>query len=393
MRLSSLSFCAVIISIDSLFAALQPTSTNTYGAANKMCCTSTITSRQIHSGLGTKGSGLNIGLVASLLPQESSEWPPSTLMAQDNTLQTNADDSQNEKAGEFPQDSLFAPNAPLLEKDNYAIWANTFSEWSSQAPLGAQPAFHYHIYGGAFGFNFLGFKSCAIGAGLIYDRINLFLNQNLGKQQINYALGTFYASFPIKRFSINLAATGGFLYTKSIRNVKEPTFTGTATSKYPGYQVMPHMDMNYDFSAGKICTISPFFQIDWALNIESAFKEYGAGIFDLQESSVMASLLREEVGINFFEKWDLKEKGLLIFRQKGSYVHVNVFQHGNPTIELVSVAGSFPLLLGNGFQNFGSWAAEVRYQSRSTNLILTFEGFYGDGFVNNAGYFTLSQGF
>lgn len=392
MRFSALSFCAIILSIDSLLAAAPPPSTNNYGAANKMCCTSTITSRQIHSGLGSRGSGLNVGILASMLPQESSEWPPSTLFAQNNALQTDTDNAQNEKAGDFPSDSLFAPNAPALNPDNYAIWANTFSEWSRQGPLGDQPLFHYHIYGGAAGVNYLGFKSCAIGAGLIYDRINLSISQNLGKQEINYALGTFYASFPIHRFSINLAATGGFLFTTSYRNIKSDTFSGTAISKYPGYQVMPHMDMNYDFSINNICTVSPFYQIDYAINIESSFKEYGAGDLDMKESSVMASLLRQEVGLNFFEKWDLKEKGLLVFRQKGSYVNVNVFQHGNPTAELVTV-GSFPLLIPSGFQNFGSWAAEVRYQSRSTNLILTFEGFYGDGFVNNAGYFTLSQGF
>lgn len=355
-----------------LFSQTASSPTNAVGSANKMCCTTTITSRQMQSALQQRGPSS----------------PPPFLMAQNGQLQ-----DQSEKGyAEFPEDSLFFTGEPMFSRNQYAIWTNTFSEWSRQLPLGSQPAFHYHICGLGLGINYLGFKSCAIGAGLLYDHIHLKEDLYPAHQDVNYGLGLFYASFPIRKVTINLAATGGFMYTKSTRT--EPIGNGdsvTAVGKYPGYQFMPHLDLNYDFHVGPV-SFSPFYQIDYALSIQSAFDETGAGDLDFSVSANRASILRQEMGMNFYEKWDLKEKGLLVFRQKGSYVHLNSFQHGSPTAQLINT-GTFALFLPSGFQNFGSCAAEVRYQFKATHLLLTFEGFYGDGFVNNAGYFTYSQQF
>jgi hypothetical protein len=107
---------------------------------------------------------------------------------------------------------------------------------------------------------------------------------------------------------------------------------------------------------------------------------------------MFASVLRQEVGMNFFERWDLQEKGSFVFRQKGSYVHLIPFQHGSPSVNS-PIIGGLPILLLPEAQNYGSLAVEMQYHTRTRNLVLCFEGFYGSGFVNDAVYLTYSQSF
>jgi len=299
---------------------------------------------------------------------------------------------------------------------NWSVWSSGFSLWAHQGAIKTNPAFSYFSYGASLGCDYFGFKNCGIGGGLLYIHTDLTESQDLGTQTLDYAHGLFYSSFPIKAFTLNLGISGGWHNTLNKRNIVYPGFSATAVSDFDGYQVIPHIDMNYDFSFGT-WSISPLIQEDWAVDLERPWTEHRAAPYNFKQSSQLSSVLRSEAGLNFFETWDLKNKGLFVFREKVSYVNVAPFQHKKVTAQLAEVASpsqinvntrmsSFTILCSStanaafevdiptALQNLADIAAEIRYQSTSSfNALLTFEGQYGKGYRSNALFLTLSQAF
>ncbi len=177
---------------------------------------------------------------------------------------------------------------------------------------------------------------------------------------------------------------------------------GTAKAKYNSYQLTPHIDLNYEFNF-KNFSLIPFISSDCNITFQDRFQEYGGGkfVFSACNTSInfdqiidqlTTFLLQNEIGINFYEQIDLKKNGLLVFREKTSYVN----RYTIPYYLYSKQVGDLKFqknYIDYPMEHFFGSSAEIIYRIKNTSLIFTYEGLLGSGFVSNAIFGRISQDF
>jgi|GEM_PF-1677441 len=296
------------------------------------------------------------------------------------------------------------------------------------------PAYRAGTKGVILGYDYLGAENFLIGGALTYAYTDLNQSQNLGNQKIQTALGSFYSSFILDHLFMNVLVTGGYNYNSGVRNIKgvpaqsltvsfngiglgelgpqiiERTETlnipgipdGKAASKYNSWQLAPHFDINYEFGFDFISLV-PFILSDCIMNFADSFTETGdntlfvTGCGDILSlnnviDDLTSFMLQNEAGLNLFERVDMQEHGMLIFRQKASYVNRYAVPYTfvsrfvtDPEFTETQVA--LPM------QHFFGSSAEILYRINQLSLIWTYEGFVGSGYASHAGYFRVSADF
>jgi hypothetical protein len=329
--------------------------------------------------------------------------------------QNNEDSTSNPPPLTFP----FARKKPL-----FAVSLNGFGQFQYQNQVTTKdalfPAYGLSSGGVILEVDYLGLEKALLGGAATYVYSKLNEADHLGSQTTQSVYGTAFAALLIDHLSIDLLISGSYNHNHVTRNFQElpgasitipnvGTYQtrgipgGAALGKYNSYQLVPHFDMNYEFGF-RWFSLLPFLSSDCAITFERPFEEAGAGAIiasgcgtttslNTEIGSLTAFMLQNEAGLNFFEKWDLKEnRGSFIFRQKLSYINryfpAYIFKSkflGTPAFQETSI--NFPT------QNFFGSSAGIVYQGKSGYMVLTYEGMIGSGFVSNAVYLQVGRQF
>ncbi len=71
----------------------------------------------------------------------------------------------------------------------------------------------------------------------------------------------------------------------------------TASNDHDGQQLISHLEGGLNFALGRV-TLRPFDSLDWIVQREDAFRETGAGPYDLDVDKSHANMFRNELGLN-----------------------------------------------------------------------------------------------
>jgi autotransporter-associated beta strand protein len=182
------------------------------------------------------------------------------------------------------------------------VWATGLGDFMRQSntTFAASPQVGYHdsTGGGAVGVDYNFAKYFYVGALGAYTHSSVNWNQNQGHGDINTAYGGVYVSAIGNLVFANAAVIGAGSNFDENRKIVYPGVNETAQNKHHGEQLISHVDAGFNLAYRQV-TIRPFDSFDWILQKEKGFTETGAGEYDLSVSKVNASMLRNELGLNF----------------------------------------------------------------------------------------------
>jgi hypothetical protein len=330
------------------------------------------------------------------------------------------------KEEQAEEKKAFLPSSLPMPKKSplYSISATPFGQFQNQNEITTStailPGYGTKTGGGIVGFDYLGFETLLLGGAASFAWTDLTVAEGGGKQKTWSLFGTFYSSFTYGSFFFNLLATGSFSRNDAIRNfIPFPgevitiesvspfgvrsvyTFEstgipgGTAFSKYNTYQLVPHIDVNYEFGFGSLSLV-PFFLSDCSISFADSIRETGDNFLNTNACVNKVSLntatqplitfiLQSEAGANLFEQITLDEECMLIFRQKASYVnrYTAPYTLRSKLIdseEFTNISVSLPI------QHMFGAAAEMVYRWGAYSSVLTYETIVGSGYLSNAAY-------
>ncbi|MBX7066233.1 MAG: autotransporter outer membrane beta-barrel domain-containing protein [Parachlamydiales bacterium] len=339
------------------------------------------------------------------------------------------DDTQKPQEGEkhlLP--SLFSQKK---QTPNYSISLTPFAQFQNQGQVvtsnAVVPAYDTQSYGAILGFDYIGLETILIGGAASFAWTDLNVAENGGGQKTWSGFGTAYSSFTFGHFFFNVLATGSYNHNTAARifsPIEGETITiesttplgvksvytfqgvgvpgGTSFSKYNVYQVVPHVDFNYEFGFGSLSLV-PFFLSDCSISFAESITETGDNFLNpnacankislnTATDSLVTTIIQSETGANFFEQFDFKKKGILIYRLKASYVNRYTVPYTLrsklvDSIDFTKTSMHLPM------QHMFGYAAEAIYRWRRFSTVLTYQGMVGSGYLSNAAYLRFAYDF
>ncbi len=307
---------------------------------------------------------------------------------------------------------------------NYSISLTPFGQFQNQDQIvtstAVLPAYGTQTYGAILGFDYIGLETILVGGAASFAWTDLTVAKGEGGQQTWSAFGTAYSSFTFGHFFFNLLATGSYNYNTAVRNfapIEGETITiesatpfgiqsvytfqatgvpgGTSFSKYNVYQLVPHLDLNYEIGFGSVSLV-PFILSDCSISFADSIKETGQNFLNPNACSTKISLntktdslttfiLQSEAGLNLFEQRKLHNDQILIFRQKASYVN-RYFVPYTLRSKLVESESYIKIPISLPIQHMFGAAFEMVYRKKTFSTVLTYQGMVGSGYISNAGY-------
>lgn len=327
----------------------------------------------------------------------------------------------------------FLPSLFLLQQQtpNYSISLTPFGQFQNQNQVVTSnailPAYDTQTWGGIFGFDYIGLDTILIGGAATCAWTNLTVAEGGGGQRTWSAFGTAYSSFTFGNFFFNLLATGSYNHNTATRNffpVAGETITiesaspfgvksvytfqttgvpgGTSFAKYNVYQLVPHIDFNYEIGFGAVSLV-PFILSDCSIAFSDSVHETGDNFLNADAclnkislntatASLTTFILQSEAGLNLFEQIKLQNKQTLIFRQKTSYVN-RYFVPYTVHSKLEDSAEFTPTPISMPIQHMFGFSFETIYRNKAFSTVLTYQGMVGSGYLSNAGYLRFAYDF
>jgi hypothetical protein len=167
-------------------------------------------------------------------------------------------------------------------------------------------------------------------------------------------------------------------------------FCGTAKSSFNNWMMMPHLGGGYDWMLDW-GIVEPFGSLDWAISFQKGYKEKGATPLNTRIRRQTPSILRSQLGINFYETWD-SAKHLCIFQESASYINKALFSTKMrssiivaPSTAPAGVPTSFSLWTYDQVLNLGGIGFELFYKHKPTGFFLstTYQGEFGTSYMSN----------
>ena len=270
--------------------------------------------------------------------------------------------------------------------DRYAVWFNPFGEvTNASTAVGSEVSFDAYTGGGL-----VGMDACVYDAGLIEGaigaaRTSVALGSGAGHQTVNYYLAALNGTYTIDDFFIEVGVLGAYDQLESKRYINLPDAVGrTASGSHNMWQVTPQLSFGYLFWAAS-WGVEPFIAEDWVFNFESRNAEHGAAELDSSVAARNSSLLRSEVGVNFYNSYTFTNKAVLLFRATGGYVNEVPFNMGKMNVSFFQVeTGSFEVNSFTKAQNLGTAGVEFIYGATNGMFgSLQYDGEFGQGYSAN----------
>ncbi len=329
-----------------------------------------------------------------------------------------------------PERPLFFPQKK--KKPNYSLSLTPLGQFQEQDEVLTStayfPSYRTKTGGAILGVDYIGMETILVGGAATYAFTDLTVGDGGGGQQTWSVFGTAYSSFTFDHFFFSLLATGSYNHNSAVRKFAPVpgetleiqaatplgirtvyTFDtagipgGTAFSKYSTYQLVPHVDFNYEIGFGPSFSLVPFLLSDCSISFTDTIVETGDSVLALgtcgggvslntEADALTTFMLQSEAGVNFFEQMKMTKGRTLIFRQKASYVNRYTVPYTSRS-KLIDSESYVETPVSLPMQHMFGAAAEMIFRRKWVSAIFTYEGFIGSGFMSNAGYCRLAFDF
>ncbi len=191
------------------------------------------------------------------------------------------------------------------------IWVNGFGDALSQKKEKDTVGYRGNTAGGVLGVDYHFTTPFYLGALGGYTHSSLHFLEEKGKGHIESSYAGLYASFLGEMFYGTLSFTGGWSHFKERRNLFFPHETLKASNSHGGVELLSHLDtgVNYNLYGW---LIRPFDSLDYIIGKENAFREKGAGSFNLLVHKSNFILLRNELGLTLSKCFSIKSSNWLV---------------------------------------------------------------------------------
>lgn len=255
---------------------------------------------------------------------------------------------------------------------SYCTWISGFADFSQVAAMDQNPSFAFASQALLFGWDYHMDSSNVIGFSSGYLHTYLKDDNNLGNSTTQSGFLSLYANFSTGAFYIEPAFIGVYNSNSNTRTISFSTFAANAHADLSSWQFAPHLEIGFDINK-KWADIIPFTSLDYAMNWQQGYNEFGAAPFNASQSSKMSSLLRAETGIKFIQSIAFSSWTLFV-KEKASYIFEKPFGNQLSTF-LTDIPTTFIVTAFNKNLNLGSIGlelfAEIGSASRSPKLIQT----------------------
>jgi hypothetical protein len=243
------------------------------------------------------------------------------------------------------------------------------------------------------GFDYYGMQNGIFSLAVGYIHNDITENNSAGNATSNGASLEIYGTGFLGNGYIEGGASFGwnkFHLQRNVRITGSSPFQATANSSFDNWQCMPHLGGGYDWMM-KWGVIEPFAAVDWVVSWQSSYTEKGAFPLNMHVKCQTPSLLRSQIGLNFYETWE-REKHLMIFEQSASYVnkipfHMNVWSSLAlaPNLLPTNPPGSFKTFSYDQILNLGNIRAEIFYKHKKSGFFMTasYNGEFGSSYRSN----------
>ena len=291
-------------------------------------------------------------------------------------------------------EQIAAPVKSRGPKNRFSSWLSGFGQFAHLSAISQNPSFNYISGGILAGLDYLGENRGVVGGSLGYGHTHYYDEQNAGHGNINAYFGSIYGNAFLDSFYFSPAVWGIFNQIDNTRNISFPEFSAKAHSDIFSWQLVPHLEVGYDF-AFSWGDLIPFTSADWAISWQRGYQEHGASPFNAKQKANNSSMVRSETGLKFLEKWE-KSWGAFILEEKASYVFEKPFGTGTVNTSFVGTPGSFTVVAVNRNLNLGVVGLNFLVAVGKENPIkvnLGYEGEFGANFWSNDVTLTLTKDF
>ena len=289
---------------------------------------------------------------------------------------------------------IAAPVKSKGSKNRFSSWVAGLGEFAHQAALSQNPSFNYISGAALIGLDYRGENRAMAGGSLGYAHTHYTEAQSAGHGNINAYFASIYGNAFVDNFYFSPTIWGVFNQIDNTRNISYPGFSAKAHSDIFSWQMIPHLEVGYDFSFSWGDLI-PFTSADWAICWQRGYQEQGASAFNAKQRANNSSMVRSETGFKFSEKWE-KSWGAFILKEKASYVFEKPFGTGSVNTSFVGMPGAFTVVAVNRNLNLGALGLNFLVaigKEKPVKVDLGYEGEFGSNFWSNDLMITFSKDF
>ena len=281
---------------------------------------------------------------------------------------------------------LAGPILAPIQPARGTLWAAPFGDFAHQDPQQQSSSFHFTSSGMLIGYDTFIRDHVLIGGSAGFASIGIHDAASAGSEDIYDITAAFYGSYMENHLFVDFACWGAYNHIKEKRHIVFSTVNRTATGKTHGWQIDPHILAGYTIRAHNDFIWEPYAGFDWVFNFQDSFSETGAGLLNMFQKSINASMLRSELGLSCMQEYELASGGQLVSRETVAYVNKTPFGTGSTTAAIVGApGGTFTAETLNSSLNLVSPAIELFYQAPNhVTLSLTYEGEFGSGYRSNS---------
>ncbi len=266
------------------------------------------------------------------------------------------------------------------------IWGELIGADAYQKAQQQTPKFQPITFGFVLGYDYEKEGRGRIGGGLSYMHTHVNERENAGHSTINQELIFLYALLDRNQFYADFAIWFGLFQTANVRNIHMTGFNFRSASHPRGLQFDPHLEIGYSGSFyDDEYIFEPFFMMDWVHNWQLPYEEVGNGPFKFGQKMLHSSMLRNELGLRFYETFSF-EVWKLTLQEAASYVYKKPYSVGFLNAYLVGAPGNFTVETLSWRQNLGSAAVQFLFEpmdSRYPSGVIAYRGEFGSRYQSH----------
>lgn len=276
-----------------------------------------------------------------------------------------------------------------------SIWLAPFGSDVRQERRQSIPTYSNHILGALLGFDHCCQPGLTLGGGLAYAFNDVHYSRHLGSTKINHESAVLYASFDQPYFYIDVALWGG-VYEAA--NKRKSFTTIISKDKINGWTLSPHIELSKAFSLTSCerFVFEPFIMLDCANSWLSRYREKGESGFNLTLKERCISILRNEIGVRFYETF-YQPWGCLTLEQKVAYANRTPLSKKNHNTSFIDAFSSFDVrtLCGSSLNNAVIAFHLECLPSGLENIyaLLDYQGEFGSAFQSQTLTATIGKNF
>lgn len=267
--------------------------------------------------------------------------------------------------------------------ENNDVWADILFDFAHQDEQDETPAFRFNAQQVFVGYDRYFSSNGIFGIATGYARNEIHQEHHLGTSDIDTFAFAPYGTVYYWHCYTEFALVSSINLIENKRHVFFEGFDETAKSHHKIYQLMPHLSFGYDYNLKRWGVLEPFAQLDWVVNWENGYKEHGSDAFDMRVKSHTSSMLRSELGLNFYQNWQWS-KNMIILKEVAGYVNKASFGVGTVTSTLIGFPSSFITETFRGNQSLFNCSFDFLWKNSSGFYgMVGYDGEFGSGYISN----------